>query len=919
MTGRRDQPPFLARALLAGLLPARLREQVVDDLDEEFRARVAEPDGVARGRRWYRSQVLRSIAPAIALRFRTKSHNPRVTTGPPNRQRTMSALHRDISFAIRTLIKAPVFSVTALITIALGIGATTAIFSVVNTVLLQPLPYDHRDRLAFITSDMTTRGVRDFPLAPADFADLRNNVNSFDEIAGLVTAPQPMFDDRGESRMVRTAFVTGNIFRTLGARVAIGRDFADEDDTPVGPPPGQNAVQVQPQGIQPPQVAILGYDFWQQQFGGDSGIIGRTFPMGNEGNTARVVGVLEPGLQLLWFEGSNIERRPEVFVTMRQDFAAGSRINHFMRVVGRLRSDASLASAQEELNAAGSDLRERFPIKETAGAVWRVEPMHEYLVANTTQSLWTLLGAVVFVLLIACANVANLLLVRTSQRERELAVRSALGGNRGALLRQMLVESFVLAGVGAASGVALAWGGIRLLVAIGPANLPRLDQVSLDPVVLGFTAAVAIASALTFGVVPALRASRVDVADLLRSSGRSPSLSGRGRWLRAGVVTAEVALAFVLLVGSGLMIRSFVALQQAHPGFDPAGVVMFGLANAQAQTPEGRAAISRTVHERLNNMPGVAGVTASSLIPLEGFGSNARWGPEGALTNPALFKQADLRAILPNYFDVMRTALVDGRVFEDADNVPGLNRTVIDDVLAAKAFPGERAVGKRFVARIGGPEPEWFEVIGVVRHQRNYSLAADGRETMYVTDGQFEFGAANQWILRTSGNPSGLMPSIRAAIRDINPRYVVNNPRTMDLLVGRAQAPTRFALACLGVFAIVAAFLAGIGLYGVVSTLVRQRTAEIGVRMAFGASSANILNLVARHGLKLSALGIGLGLLTAFAVTRMMSTMLVGVSPTDPLTFAAIAAFFLSITALACWIPARRASRLDPVVALRDE
>ena len=832
----------------------------------------------------------------------------------------MRALHRDISFAIRTLTKAPVFSITALITIALGIGATTAIFSVVNAVLLQPLPYDHRDRLAFITSDMTARGVRDFPLAAPDFADLRNSVKSLDEVAGLVTAPQPMFDDRGESRMVRTAFVTANIFRTLGARIAIGRDFVAEDDAPVGPPPGQNAVQVQAQPVQPPQTAILSHEFWQQQFGGDSGVIGRTFPLGSDGNSAHVVGVLEPNLELLWFEGSNVERRPEAFVTIRQDFAAGSRINHFLRAVGRVRAGASLASVQQELNAAGSDLRRRFPLKETAGAAWRVEPMHEYLVANTTQSLWTLLGAVVFVLLIACANVANLLLVRTSQRERELAVRSALGGNRGALLRQMLVESFVLASAGAVLGVGLAWAGIRLLLTIGPANLPRLDQVALDPVVLGFSAAAAIASALLFGVVPALRASRVDVAELLRSSGgRSPSLSGAGRWLRAGVVTAEVALAFVLLVGSGLMMRSFVAVQQAQPGFDPSGVVMFGLVNAQEQTPEGRAAVSRSVQERLSTLPGVVGVTASNLIPLEGFGSNARWGPEGALTDPALFKQADLRAVLPDYFTVMRTALVDGRVFEAGDNAPGLNRTIIDDVLAAKAFPGERAVGKRFVARIGGPEPEWFEVIGVVRHQRNYSLSADGREAMYVTDGQFQFGAANQWILRTSGNPSALMPSIRAAMREINPRYVVSNLRTMDLLVGRAQAPTRFALACIGVFAIVAAFLAGIGLYGVISTLVRQRTAEFGVRMAFGASSANILNLVAGQGLKLSALGIGLGVLTAFGVTRVMSTMLVGVSPTDPLTFAAIAAFFLVVTTLACWIPARRAARLDPVVALRDE
>jgi putative ABC transport system permease protein len=483
----------------------------------------------------------------------------------------------------------------------------------------------------------------------------------------------------------------------------------------------------------------------------------------------------------------------------------------------------------------------------------------------------------------------------------------------------MLVESLVLAIAGAVVGVGLAWGGIKLLIAIGPANLPRLDQVALDPLALGFTAVAAVLSALLFGVVPALRASRVDVADMLRAGGRSSALSGAGKWLRNGVVTAEVALAFVLLVGSGLMIRSFVSLQRANPGFDPAGVITFGLANVQEPTPEGRAAIWRLLHERLAAIPGVTSASASNPIPLDGQPSNVRWGPEGALSNPALFQQADFRIILPDYFSAMKTAVIDGRVFEDADNVPGLNRAVIDQVFAAKAFPGERAVGKRFLARTGGPDPEWFEVIGVVRHQRSASLAVDGRETMYVVDGQFGFGGANQWVVRTTGDPSRLAPSIRAAIRDVNPRYVINNMRTLDALVDRARAPTRFALVCIGVFAVVAALLAGIGLYGVLSTLVRQRTAEIGVRMAFGASSTSIVQLVAGQGLRLAVLGIAIGLFAAFAVTRVMSTMLVGVSPTDPPTFAAIAAFFLGVTALACWVPARRAARLDPVQALREE
>jgi putative ABC transport system permease protein len=833
----------------------------------------------------------------------------------------MGNLRRDVGFAIRTLIKSPVFSVTALITIALGIGATTAIFSVVNTVLLQPLPYDNRERLAFVTGDLSARNVRDFPMAPADFEDLRTTVKSFDEVAGLVTGNQPMFDDRGEARMLRVAFVTANIFRTLGKQVVLGRDFVEEDDLPFGPPPGQGGagLQQQPQGPPPPQTAILTHEFWQDRFGGDTSIIGRTFSLGGGGNaSAEVVGILEPDIELLWFEGSSIERRPELYVTMRQDFAAGSRINVFIRALGRLRPGTTVTAAQEEVNTLVADLHQRFPIKETAGVVWRVEPMHEYLVANTSQSLWTLMGAVAFVLLIACANVANLLLVRTSQRERELAVRSALGGNRGDLLRQMLVESIVLALAGAALGIGFAWAAIRVLIAIGPATLPRLDEITLDPLVLGFTAVAAIASALLFGIVPALRASRIDVADMLRAGGRSAALSGAGKWLRAGVATAEVALAFVLLIGSGLMIRSFVALQRAEPGFDPSGVVTFGLANVNEPTPQGRDAVQRRIHERVSALPGVVGVTAAAPLPMDGQASNARWGPGEALNNPALYQQADLRGVMPDYFTVMKTQLIEGRFFDNGDNAPELNRAIIDNVFAAKAFPGQKAVGQRFLARTGGPDPEWFEVIGVVRHQRNASLAVDGRETMYVSNGEFGF-RANNWVVRTNGNPSSLMPSIRAAIREINPRYVINNMRTMDVLLEPARAPTRFALACIGVFAIVAAVLAGIGLYGVLSTLVRQRTAEIGVRMAFGASSANILQLIAGQGLKLSALGIGIGLLTAFAVTRVMSSMLVGVSPTDPLTFVAIAAFFLGVTALACWIPARRAARLDPVAALREE
>ncbi|HSA56776.1 MAG TPA: ABC transporter permease [Gemmatimonadaceae bacterium] len=827
----------------------------------------------------------------------------------------MRAIARDFSFALRTLRKSPVFALTAIATIALGIGATTAIFSIVNAVLLRPLPYGNRDRLAFVTSDLTARGVSDFWVPPGDLADLRREVTAFDEAAMVNTFQFPLEDERGEAQMIRVASATTNLLRTLGVNVMLGRDFVPEEGTPLPPPP-ETPPGVQP-APPPPVVAILTHEFWQRQFGADRGVVGNTVRLGNA--SVHIVGVLEPGVRLHWFESANIESQPDMFFPLRVDFETASRINAIGRIVARLRPGATFAQAQEQVNALVTELRERFPIKETAGVRWRVEPMHPYLVATTRQPILTLMGAVLFVLLIACANVANLLLVRTSQRGRELAVRSALGGSRGSLVRQMLVESLVIAGAGALAGVALASGGIDLLRVIGPRNLPRLDQVSLDPAVLGFAVTAAVLSALAFGILPALRASRVDVADILRTGGRSGGLAGMGRWLRTGVVTAAVALAFVLLIGSGLMMRSFATLVRAEPGYDPAGLLTFNVGNTFEPAPEARDAAKRRLRDALGAIPGVTGVTAVGGLPLEGSSGSARWGPEEALNNPALFQQADTRVVLPGYFEVLRTRLLDGRVFTDADNTLNQTQVVVDDVFAAKAFPGVSAVGKQFVARVTGDQPTPWQIIGVVRHQRNTSLSADGRETIYFVNGTFGFGGGNTWVLRTNGEPARLAPAARAAVREVNARYLVNTVRPMTDLVDAARGPTRFALVCIGIFAVVAAVLASVGLYGVLATVVRQRTAEIGVRMAFGATGASVFRMVVSQGLRLSAIGVGVGLVGAFALTRVMRSMLVGVSPTDPVTFAGITALFLGVAALACWLPARRAARLDPLVALREE
>ena len=837
----------------------------------------------------------------------------------------MHTLWNDFRLALRSLRKSPAFALTAVITIALGIGASTAIFSVVNAVLLRPLPYSDQGRLVTIWGDLTARNVTDFPMPPGDLYDLRQQGTLFEQTAAIVTFRQSLRNDDGESELVPAAGVTTNFFATLGARVVQGRDFQESDGTPQPQPPqapaGQpapaNPAQAAPAPPPLPTYAIISHGLWQRRFGGDPQVVGKRLQTGNQ--SAEIIGVLEPGFEVLFPASVNVERRPDFYTALRIDLENASRVNVFLRTIGRLKPGVTIDQAQGQVNTLVADLRKRFPIKETAGLRWRVEPMHGDLTADVRPTIVALMGAVIFVLLIACANVANLLLVRASVRERELAVRSALGGSRGQLVRQMLVESLAIAGLGAVLGLGLAWGGIRLLLSIGPENLPRLDYVAIDPVVLGFTALATLLAAVIFGLVPAVRASRVDVADILRTGGRNAGLAGGGRFLRSAVVTAEVALAFVLLVGSGLMIRSFIAINRADPGYDPNGVFTFFLPNLQRPTPEARAAFVQQLRERLTGLPGVTAVSAVNPLPLDGNTSNVRWGPEAAATDASLFQQANLHVVQPGYFDAMRTRLVAGRVFEAADNVPNQNLVVVDTRLAQKAFPGQSAVGKQILMRTGGPEATPFQIIGVVGHQRHETLAADGREAVFLPDGFFGFGATGRWVIRTSGDPLQLTGAVRAAIRDIDRSLAVSEMQPMSALVDRARGPTRFALVLIGIFAGIAVLLSAVGLYGVLSTTVRQRTSEIGVRLAFGADRGAILRLIVGQGLKLSVIGVVLGVVAAFGLTRIMSTMLVGVGATDPVTFGAMVVFFLALATVACWVPARRAARLDPNAALRDE
>jgi predicted permease len=828
----------------------------------------------------------------------------------------MPTFSRDLALGARTLRKNPAFSLTAIITLALGIGASTAIFSVVNAVLLRPLPYGEADRLAIITQDLRARNVIDFPVGAGDVPDIRAGLPSFESIAALQTGRNvPYTDKDGNAQLINVAGATPNIFKLLKIPVAQGRDFTDDDGTPnpvVPPPPPGQAPN--PQVPPPPRLATIGiisYDFWQRAFGGDPSIVGKTITVGGP---VQVVGIASPRAELIFPVSMQVERHPDVWTALRVNFETGSRINVAYRLIGRLKPNASFTAARGEAARVTSDLQARFPTDKTAGVTYRVEPMKPYVVAAVRTSILSLMGAVILVLLISCANVANLLLVRASQRERELAVRAAMGGSPFAIIRQLLSESVVLAGIAAILGIVLAKLGIVLLLQLAPTNLPRLADVALDPMVLAFTVLISIAAVVVFGLVPSLRASRPDLAQVLRATGRSPGLSGAAK-LRNTVIVAEVALSFVLLIGSGLMVRSFVSLIHTEPGFDPTGVTTFGLTNLRFRSPDEARATFGQLHDKLAAIPGVTVVSGANSVPFDGTDPSGRWGTQDAMNDPTRFRQGGAMQVPPSYFDAMRVKLVAGRLYTPAENEdPNSKLVVIDDETAKLAYGNESPLGKTIYARIRTDQPEAYTVIGVVRHHRHLSLYGDEKELLF-----FPSAFPGRWLVRASSDRAVIAPAIRAAVAAVSPQAIVTDLHPLTDNVEKARSATRFTLVLISIFASIAAVLAAVGLYGVLSSTVRQRTSEIGIRMAFGAQSSSIFGLVIGQGLRMSAIGIGVGLVIAIVTTRVMTSMLVNVKPTDPITFVLTALLFFIIAAAACWVPAKRAAGMDPNVALRQE
>jgi predicted permease len=822
----------------------------------------------------------------------------------------MDSWVRDFRYALRALARSPSFTAVAVLTLALGIGANTAMFSVVRAVLLEPLPYDDPRELVLLWGEMRNRGVTHFPTSPPDFRDYRDGAELLEDLAGVWTFQLSITGD-GDPLQVAAAGVTHSFFSVLGVEPLLGRAFTEEDvvPDPSGLPPGAP-------GALPP-MAILSHGLWQQRYGGDAGVVGRTIELA--GAPAEIVGVMPPGFQLLLPPTAGIDPDPQLWLAARLDIDAAPRNNVFLRPIGRLRDGVTPAQLQAELDAVSARLVADDQVKATAGYALRVEPLQADLTAHVRPLLGALFGAVVFVLLIACANVSNLLLVRASGRGRELAIRAALGGRRDRLARQLLIESALVAFLGGALGMALASAGIELLLLLRPENLPRIGAVRIDGVVLAFTLGVAAVTTLLFGVAPAVQGSRVDLADALRDRSAA-SGTARHKLLRNLVVVGEAALSLVLLVGMGLMLRSFVELSRVEPGFEPEGVLTFGAAVPFARYPDAaaRADFTRRLQARLEGLPGVLAASQVQALPLDGTLFNGRYGPLEARTDPGAFGQATYRAVLPGYFEAMGTRLLAGRTFSDADQADSAAVVVIDDRLAEILWPDGSPIGERLLVRATTPEPAEVEVIGVVEHQRSESLAAEGTETVYFTD-RYVGSFGGTWVVKAGGDPLALLSVIREEVGALDPDVPVADVRLMREYVDEAMGQTRFALVLITVFGLTALLLAAVGLYGVLAVAVRQRTTEIGVRMAFGARRGSIARLVLAHGLSLTAAGIALGLPVAFATTGALESLLVGVTPSDPLTIGAVSVLFLGVAAMACWLPVRRATAVDPATALREE
>lgn len=806
----------------------------------------------------------------------------------------MDTLLQDIKYGFRLLFKNPGITVIAVIALSLGIGANTAIFSVVNSLLLKPLPYANSERLTLLNENSAR--LANMSVSYLNFIDWREQNQSFEYLAASRFQPYNMTSD-GNPERVLAAQVSADMFGAIGVQPFMGRAYTEADDKP---------------GAE--RTAVLTYAFWQERFGAQTDIIGQTITL--SGNPYTVIGVFPQDFRTYPRGGTQVPQLWTPLGLMGDVFT--TRGNHpGIYVTGLLKPGVTLEQAQTDMSLIAKRLEEQYPQSNTGNGI-RVRSLHEVVVGDSRTPLFILLGAVGFVLLIACANVANLLLVRAAVRTREISVRVALGAGRMRIVRQMLTESTVLAIAGGVFGVFLAYWGINLLVAATAEYLPRINEVYIDKTVLAFTALLAVVTGIIFGLAPALQSSSPDLNDALKDSVRGTT-GGRNR-LRNVLVVAEVSLAMVLLIGAGLLIRSFWQVSGASPGFNPDDLLTVNLTLPQTQYPdaESRRAFYNRLYPRLNSMPGVIAAGTIIPLPLGGGGWQTSFAVDGReRPAPGEFPLTDIARVSPGYFKTMGIPLLKGREFNERDHEEGPLVTIIDEQFAKKHFPDEDPIGQRLV--FGPPQnPIYREIVGIVGHVKNYGVDEESRVEMYQPYLQSPT-APITLLLRSKGDPNTLGTTVRNIVREIDPSLPVYNIRTMSSLVTLSIADRQLAAVLLTIFAAVALALASVGIYGVMSYAVSQRTHEIGIRMALGAGQGQVLGMVVRQGMALVGLGLLIGIVGSYGMTRWLESVLFNVSATDPMVFLAIPVILAVVALLASYIPARRAARVDPMVALRYE
>jgi putative ABC transport system permease protein len=805
----------------------------------------------------------------------------------------MDHLTQDVRYAVRRLVKSPGFTLVAVLTLALGIGANSAIFSVVNGVLLEPLPYPYADRLVGVYH--VSEGQRAVMSGP-NFTDVARTASSFENIAAVSTGRAILTGD-GEPARLFVAEVSASLFNVLRVAPALGRAFNADENTP-----GRN------------NVAILSHGLWEQRFGSDPGVVGRTITL--DGVSKQVVGIMPRGFDY------PSQRQVWLPIDYDENFATKQRGAWFLQVVARLKPGVTPAQAAAEVELIGRNLERQYPeANSTVGMT--AFPLLEDMVGDIRPAVLVLLGAVGFVLLIACTNVANLLLARAAARESEMAVRTALGAGRGRLVRQLLTESVLLSLLGAGLGLLFAVWGVELLVNLKPDGIPRLDNVEVDGVVIAFTVAVAVVTGVLFGLVPAFAATR-GVAASLKDAGRGAVTGRGGARVRGALVVAELALAVMLLAGAGLLMRSFMKLQAVDPGFRPEQALTFEISLPDSRYLEdpARIAFFDRLLPRLRNLPGARSAAAVMGLPLSGLDFIISFQVAGRPPLPSSLQPAmQVRVATPDYFSAIGIPIRRGRAFTEDDRAGTPRVVVITEAAAREFFPGEDPIGKTIQLGWGrgpGKPTAGGEVVGIVGDVKDEGLAEANPPAIYMPYRQWpvSFMAV---VVKTALPPASLGDAVRAEVGAIDPNLPISNVRTLDTIVAKSISQQRFYMLLLAIFAAVALVLAAIGIFGVLSYAVSQRTREIGIRMALGAPGGSVIGLIVRQAMLLVAAGVAAGTGLALLLSRTISRMLFSVTPTDPATFASVAALLALVALCASYLPARRATRVDPIVALRSE